>query len=176
MSGRRGIDPRRIRDSRTYLVRELAKLAGRDIDTVLGWIRTGGLPTISARRPLLIDGREFKRWLADRSKSRRGKCPQNHLYCLRCRAPRQAQDASAKIGIGRRTAKITAVCQSCGTTTSRFVSLRDVSAWRDLATSLSCPEGTLVKDVSPRLNGGFSEVERLPATRPVKATQIDFGF
>lgn len=81
-------DPRRIKRHRVYTVAEAAEALGLHRQTVLRWIKAGGLVADRARKPWLIAGETLKAFLGERR--RVGKCrlalPQ--LYCLGCRIAR----------------------------------------------------------------------------------------
>lgn len=87
MPGRRA-SPNRVKIHRSYTIAELAECCGVHRNTVRYWLNTG-LEPLQGLRPLLLHGAAVRAFLNKQRASRRRPCPPGHLYCLRCRIPRQ---------------------------------------------------------------------------------------
>lgn len=124
-------DPRRIKRHRVYTVAEAAEALGLHRQTVLRWIKAGGLVAERARKPWLIAGEDLKAFLGERR--RVGKCrlalPQ--LYCLGCRVARVPDGRLAdftlrSLGAGM----LTGLCPDCGALMHKAVRRVDLEAIR----------------------------------------------
>ena len=80
-------DARRVKINHSYTIWEVADLLGAHRNTVHAWLNNG-LPCLRDKRPWLILGRDLRAFLDRRQAGKRVRCPPDHLYCLRCRAPR----------------------------------------------------------------------------------------
>jgi hypothetical protein len=85
--GRHRLNPRLIKIHRNYTVDELGRTLKVHKNTVRAWVKHG-LPTIDRNRPMIIHGRDAKRFLEDRRRRAKQPCPPGHFFCLRCRAPK----------------------------------------------------------------------------------------
>lgn len=109
------INPRRVKIHRTYDFAEAARLLGVHKNTVRNWARRGELSVFADRRPHIIRGIDLRAFLEKQRDRARSKCPPNHLYCLRCRAPRTPQGAAAAFRSRAHGAgNLRALCSVCG--------------------------------------------------------------
>ena len=81
-------NPKLAKIHRTYTVDDVAKLHGVHRNTVRAWIKRG-LPTIDAKRPVLIHGQDLANFLRARRMANKRPCKPGEIYCMRCRQPRQ---------------------------------------------------------------------------------------
>ena len=84
----RRFDYRRVKIHRSYTISELGALLGADKHTVGRWI-AAGLKTTDVRRPLLIHGADFRKFMKAREPIKQ-RCRLAEFNCLGCRAPKRA--------------------------------------------------------------------------------------
>lgn len=121
----RRADYRRVKVHRSYEIAEAARLLGVHKNTVRGWVRRGGLPALTDRRPHLILGSDLRSFLIKRRRAGRCKCPPDHLYCLKCRAARLPAGSIADfIPSTRGAGNVRGICPDCGTLIHRRCSVR----------------------------------------------------
>jgi excisionase family DNA binding protein len=77
---------RLVKIHRNYTVEEAATLLNVHRNTVREWIKQR-LPTIDAKRPTLIHGRDLAEFLKARRQKNRHPCRLDEIYCVRCRIP-----------------------------------------------------------------------------------------
>lgn len=123
MSGRRRVDPRRIKIHRSYTVEQLATLLGCHKNSVRLWLKQGLETLNDGRRPLLIHGSVARRFLENRRRSRKRRCQAHELYCLRCQEPRipAAYQAHYQASAGQ-PGLLIGSCSECGTKMFKRVS------------------------------------------------------
>ncbi len=108
-------DLRRVKVHRTYTVQELARVTGVHDHTVRAWIKAG-LATLCDAHPILVSGREAKRFLSERRRSRKRPCGPDRFYCFRCREPREPAFGVAEfVPLTNTFGNLTALCPECGT-------------------------------------------------------------
>ena len=111
-----------IRIHQSYEVAELADLLMCTQQTVRAWIR-GGLPVLSAQRPILILGFELRKYLKDRYAKAKRPTALGEFYCMRCRKPQKPFGMLVDyIPINENRGRLAALCSVCETTCSRFAS------------------------------------------------------
>ncbi len=109
------INPRRVKIHRNYDFAEAARRLGVHKNTVRNWARSGDLPVFTDRRPHIVRGADLRAFLEKRQAHARTKCPPNHLYCLRCRAPKLPDNMTADFAPGGYGAgNLRAACSVCG--------------------------------------------------------------
>lgn len=150
----RRADWRRIKGKYSYTVDEAARALNIHRNTVRNWVRSGGLPAMTATRPHLILGAQLVEFLKGKRLALKRKCARGELYCLRCREPRKPVPElieSRPIASGRTL--IIAMCSECETLMHRFVADRnlDASLW-EFGAQLRAADGSLVDTGYPRLN------------------------
>ncbi len=109
------INPRRIKIHRPYEIADAARRLGVHKNTIRNWARTGELPIFTDRRPHIVRGADLRAYLEKRQAHAKTKCPPNHFYCFRCRAPRTPEGMIANFtprahGAGNLGAR----CACCG--------------------------------------------------------------
>lgn len=105
----------RIRTSRSYEVKVIAKTLDRSVYTVRAWIKQG-LPVLPDTSPRLIDGQELKEWLAAKWQSRKKPCGIGELFCCRCCQPRAPKPTTVKTETAAATTTfVMGNCEACGT-------------------------------------------------------------
>jgi hypothetical protein len=129
-------NPRLVKMHRSYTVEETARLLGKHKNTVRAWIKQG-LQPIDGRKPTLIHGLELVRFLQNRRMSGKRPCPPSHMYCLKCRSPKQPAASMADyLPITDTSGNLRALCPDCGTFMHRraaFAKLKIVGAGLDIA-------------------------------------------
>lgn len=122
----RNYNLRILKDRRTYTPSEISKLHKVGISTVYRWLKEGLSPIEPHKNPLLIYGREVKRFLLEKQKKHKTILKAGEFYCLRCRVARKGNGAKL-IKTGRRTGKKNleqfqhiAKCEVCSSIMRRF--------------------------------------------------------
>ncbi len=81
------LNPNNVKIHRSYTVSQIAYLYSVHKNTVRSWIKEG-LATIDKERPLLILGRDLKRYLQEKREGNKKKCKSSEIYCVKCRDPK----------------------------------------------------------------------------------------
>ena len=145
MAARR-VNPRAVKQHRSYSVSELAACFGVHKNTVRHWQRDG-LKPLDGGRPVLFQGAIVRAFLAARNASRKRPCPPGTLYCFRCREPRAPVLGIVDfISINDTSGNIRAICATCETVMHRRASKAS------LASILPGCDFQIVKAL-PRLSG-----------------------
>ena len=120
-------NPRLVKIHRSYTVEETARVLGKHKNTVRAWIKLG-LQPIDRRRPTLIHGLELLRFVKNRRITSKRPCPAGHMFCLKCRAPRQpAAGMTDYLPISETSGNLRALCSKCGTLMHRRASLANLN-------------------------------------------------
>jgi hypothetical protein len=129
-------NPRLAKIHRSYTVEEVARILRKHENTVRAWIKQGLRP-IDGRRPTLVHGLELMRFLQERRMRGKRPCPPGHMYCLKCRTPKQpAADMVDYLPISDTSGNLRALCPDCGKFMHRRISpakLNIVGAGLDIA-------------------------------------------
>jgi hypothetical protein len=124
----RRANPQRVKQNRSYSVRELVTCLGVHKNTVRHWQRNG-LEPIDACRPVLFQGAIVRAFLVKRNASRKCPCPPGHLYCFSCREPRSpALGMLDYIATTPVSGNLSALCKACGGTMHRRIRRADLAA------------------------------------------------
>jgi hypothetical protein len=116
-------NPRLAKIHRSYTVEEIARVVRKHKNTVRAWIKQGLRP-IDGRRPTLVHGLELMRFLQDRRMRGKRPCPPGHMYCLKCRTPKQPAAGMADyLPINDSSGNLRALCPVCGKFMHRRISL-----------------------------------------------------
>ena len=137
---------------------EVARVFGLHKNTVLRWLKAG-LPTIDARKPYLILGRELTKFLVGRQRARRRPCGLGEMFCLRCRSARRPQ--GSRVAYEPQTAllgNLRGTCSTCGAIMNRRTSAAKLAMFRGHL-NVTIPEALLhiTESPEPFLNGDFKE-------------------
>ncbi len=139
MAGKR-LNPRRAKINRCYSVEEVARLYGIHRQTVRNWIKAG-LPAMTGARPHLIAGTDLRAFLERRRASGKVHCGPGELYCVRCKAAREAAEGMLDyIPIASLSGNLRALCPVCSCLMHRRAGLRNLDAVRGSCT-VAYPHG-----------------------------------
>ena len=123
-------NPRLAKIHRSYTVDEIAKLYGVHRNTVRAWINRG-LPTVDARRPVLVLGRHLATNLQARRTANKRPCGPGEIYCLRCREPRRPANSAVRYHpLTPTQGNLVGLCGCCGAGLNRRVSLAKLAQVR----------------------------------------------
>jgi excisionase family DNA binding protein len=124
-------DPRRIKRHRVYSVAEAAEALGMHRQSVLRWIKSGGLAAETARKPWLIAGEALKAFLGERRGVGRCRLALAQIYCLGCRAARIPDGRLADFTLRSQGAgMLTGLCAECGRVMHKAVRRADLEMIR----------------------------------------------
>lgn len=121
---------RLVKMHRNYTVDQVARLLGVAKVTVRRWLKTGALPDVSDCKPALIRGLDLIAFLKGRRPLRQ-RCRPDQLYCLRCRAPREAAFRDVEVRpLNATGGNMRALCATCATVTHKRVRLASLGSLR----------------------------------------------
>ncbi len=112
----------RVKLHRNYTVEEAASTLEVSKGTIRRWVKRQELPTIEARKPILIHGSDLK-GLGQRRKKSKVTCKPHEFYCFSCKAPQSP--AGNMADFFPRTSKsgnLKALCGECETIMNKHVS------------------------------------------------------
>ncbi|SMY09955.1 helix-turn-helix domain-containing protein [Flavimaricola marinus] len=109
-----------IKAFRTYTINEAAEVSGVSPRTISNWVK-GGLSVLDDERPVLIRGDDLRDYIKSQRSERSRKTRLDTFYCVRCKAQRAAAAAMADCDLKHGRARLTALCESCGTVVSKPV-------------------------------------------------------
>ena len=119
----------KIKKHLVYTVWEISDLLGCHKQTVIRWIKTGGLAADVSRKPWLIDGPDLKTFLGVRQLKARCKLAPHHCYCFGCKGPREPDGKFAEyIQQTADSGRLTALCPECGSLMNKVVRRTDLAA------------------------------------------------
>lgn len=123
-------NPRSIRTARTYTIEEAAQALGVSVGTIRGWVKAG-LPIMASKRPFLILGDALRRFVEQRRATLKVTLKPDQLYCLSCKAGRQPMGLMIDVlPQTTKTARLVGLCDVCGGTCNRMVSLAKLDQMR----------------------------------------------
>ena len=123
-------NPRLAKINQSYLVEEIADLYGVHKNTVRNWLRNG-LERCDDRKPILVLGKELRRFLESKRQKNKKPCKPGEIYCVRCRIPVTPESKGAVLEVsGGGGAMLRGVCSTCSCTIFRKVSLSKISVWK----------------------------------------------
>ena len=103
-----------------FTVFEVATAVSVTRETVWRWIKKDGLPTVDAKRPLLIAGADLNAFLKARRTAQKRRCQPGEIYCLKCREPRRPVPGLIDyLPNGRSAGNLQTICGQCGTIMNR---------------------------------------------------------
>lgn len=144
---------RRIKQLRTYNVREAAKATGATPGTVRKWHKSG-LEAIVGVYPLIFRGADIIAFLKHREQRRRQPCGPGRMFCLRCKEPKTPAYGEAEFRAdGPKLGTLAGLCPDCTAIMHRRTSLaRLKSAAGDLQVSMQCADPSLSGMPEPNSN------------------------
>ncbi|WP_424984621.1 helix-turn-helix domain-containing protein [Microbulbifer sp. S227A] len=110
-----------IKAFRCYTFEEAAEASGVTPRTIRNWV-VDGLPVMDGMRPALIRGDDLRDHIKSQRDKRSVKTRIDTFYCVCCRAERRAAEGMADCDIVSGRAKLTALCDACGTVVAKPVS------------------------------------------------------
>lgn len=116
-----------IKSFRCYTIEEAAEVSGVSPRTIRNWA-SDGLRVMDGTRPALIRGDDLMDHIKGKRESRAVKTRIDTFYCLPCRKERHPAGGMADCEITDGRAKLTAICEVCGTVVSKPVSEANVPA------------------------------------------------
>ena len=114
-----------IKSFRCYTIEEAAEASGVSPRTIRNWA-SNGLRVMDDTRPALIRGDDLKDHIKRKRENRSVRTRINTFYCLPCRKERHAEVGIANCEITDGRAKLTALCEVCGTIVSKPVSVANI--------------------------------------------------
>jgi hypothetical protein len=128
--GYRHPNPRLAKIHRNYSLEDISRLHGVHKNTVRNWLREG-LEPIDGQRPILIQGRELRRFLTERRARAKQACGPGRIYCLPCRAPKVPAGKIADcVQTGETTGALQGICPDCNRMIYRRVNPQKLEAVR----------------------------------------------
>lgn len=109
-----------IKSARCYTIDEAAEVSGVSPRTIRNWA-SDGLRVMDGARPALIRGDDLRDHIKSKREERSVKTRIDTFYCLPCRNERRAAEGLADCEIIEGRAKLTALCEVCGTVVSKPV-------------------------------------------------------
>jgi hypothetical protein len=123
-------NPRRIKINRTYRVEEIADIYGVHKRTVANWIKQG-LTVCSPARPMLIDGKDLRDFLAARYQAAKRPCRPGQLFCVACKTPQFPSGNQAYLKpLTATVGDLQGECPDCHRVIHRRVSLPKIFCWQ----------------------------------------------
>lgn len=133
-------NPRLAKIHRNYTVEEIAFLYGGHKNTVRQWVKKG-LPVLDKHRPMLIHGKDLRRFLEERRSKNKKRLKPGEIYCVKCREPRLPEDLKVEYqSLSDTQGSLIGICPNCKIRIYRRVSLIKFASVRgDL--SITMPQG-----------------------------------
>ena len=126
---KRRYNHRLISSNHPYTYKEISSLFKITIDTVKRWRRQGLLAVDPDSRPILVMGKELKRFVKSKMSRQRHTLKKDELYCTKCQAARHSKDQIVKLvfdvaefSAGNKKVTIIGRCEQCGTQLFKFSS------------------------------------------------------
>lgn len=109
-----------IKAFRTYTIEEAAEVSGVSPRTIRNWA-SDGLRVMDGTRPALIRGDDLRNHIKAKRAKRSVKTRIDTFYCVCCRHERLAVEGLADCVVMGGRAKLTALCEVCGTVLTKPV-------------------------------------------------------
>ena len=103
-----------IKSLRCYTIPEAAGVTGVSDRTIRAWIKQG-LIAMTDERPTLVRGDALISYIQRQRQGRKSRLSPDEFYCLKCRAARKPAGGLVDCETDGTRAKLTAMCQVCGT-------------------------------------------------------------
>jgi len=107
-----------IKAFRCYTIEEAAEVSGVSPRTIRNWA-SDGLRVMDGTRPALIRGDDLRGYIKSKRRNRSVKTQIGTFFCLPCREESRAAEGLADCVIKDGRAKLTALCEVCGTVMSK---------------------------------------------------------
>ncbi len=123
-----------IKRLHSYTILEAAGVTGVSERTIRAWIKQG-LAAMTDERPTLVRGDELITFIKSQRKARKSPLSPDEFYCLKCREARKPAGGLVDCETNGTRAKLTAICEICGTIMHRPIAhncLSDVSNTYDV--------------------------------------------
>jgi len=114
-----------IKALKTYTIEEAAEVSGVSTRTIRNWARDG-LRVMDRARPTLIRGDDLRNHIKSKRSKGAVKTRIDTFYCVSCRAERRAAEGMADCVISSGRAKLTALCETCGTLVSKPIAVNAI--------------------------------------------------
>jgi len=147
-------NPGKIKGHRVYDVWEASEALGCHRQTVIRWIKFGGLAADTTHKPWLIEGKDLKAFLSARRGNSIAKLALHYCYCLGCKAPREPDGKIADyIQQTPDTGRMTGLCPVCGALMHKIIKRIDLEAVRaKIEVTVQKASPRLVSRADPRSN------------------------
>lgn len=120
------LNPNNVKIHRSYTVSQITHLYPVHKNTVRSWIKEG-LATTDKERPLLILGRDLKRYLQEKREGNQKKCKSSEIYCVKCRAPKiPAENMVDYKPINKSQVLLSGLCPTCENIINKFSRLEEI--------------------------------------------------
>ncbi len=111
-----------IKAFKTYTIEEAAEVSGVSPRTIRNWA-SDGLRVMDKARPALIRGDDLRDHIKSQRAKRAVKTRIDTFYCVCCQRERRAAEEMADCSVIGGRAKLTALCEACGTVLSKPVAV-----------------------------------------------------
>ncbi len=151
--GRRHPNPRLVKIHRNYTVDEAAVTLGVHKNTVRNWQKLG-LESIDAVKPGVILGWVLREFLERRRVASKRPCAPGHLYCMRCRSPREPALGMVDLVVLSPTqGNLTGICPDCESVMNQRVRLATIDSVRGgLEIQIRQAESRIADSAVPSVN------------------------
>jgi hypothetical protein len=155
---RRRYNLNRIKQAKTYEVKDICNLFALHKNTVLTWVKDGLTP-LDKSRPMLIYGESLKAFLNEKQAKRKQHCRFNQLFCFKCQKPQEPMEKLADLHIiTDKIARLKALCGVCLTPMNRNISLKDRAKFEKALVTQTLQGERLREPLSPSCNSDFKGV------------------
>jgi hypothetical protein len=150
-------NPRRVKIHFSYAVAEIASCCGVHKNTVRQWIKQG-LPVVDGGRPVLVLGRDLRKFLEDKRSANKRVCRQDEIYCVRCRCPKvPAGNMVDYVPSGATAGAVIGICPDCELMMYRRTSLPKLEQLRrTLDVTLPKAHSRIGDSINPFVNSDFT--------------------
>ncbi len=111
------INSQKIYTHRSYTIKELSDALSVDEKTCFRWIEEGMKTIPGCKKPILIKGRDIKKFLNNRKMKKKIKLNRSQFLCLTCKKASYAKRGSIRV-VGK---KKLALCRVCNGKMSRII-------------------------------------------------------
>ncbi|MBN1574828.1 MAG: hypothetical protein JW984_16650 [Deltaproteobacteria bacterium] len=155
---KRTYNPNLIKTRHSYNLSEITQIYGIDIRTAYSWRKRGLKAIDENNRPYLFWGEEIRRFLDEKSKTKKHTLKPGEFFCTKCHAPRRSLNNKISIentdrSLGKKSKQVylKGICNVCGQTLYLFYS--------DKKLEQLLASGLIVKEHDTYLYGsGYSSV------------------